>query len=490
MFEYFGNKKELDELAKKVTALINEYYYDKINQQPVFPNKQLLRKTMNEIYSTPIPQTPDIFPQNIDDFIDKIFQNSVNLSHPKYLGHMDSGIVPEIVYIDAIISAINQNLLSWELSPVATYIENQVINWFKQLFNFPETAGGTFVSGGTIANLTGLLLSLYSKHKEAIYGGIYSLPKQNIYVSKEAHYSIIKSAAILGLGTKAVIPIETNKEHKININDLEKKIARTEGETLAIIGIAGATNSGAIDSLNELADISEENNAWFHVDAAYGGALILTKQYKNKLQGIEKADSIAFDPHKLLWMPKSTAIFLTKNHQSLKILDHHASYIPVHPDQYDNTEELDQRSLGKRTIQGSRRFDALRVWYLFHRFGVKTIEKAITSRIELTQKFYDQLKNQVDTYLVPFCRPEMNIICFSINPLKTKELSNTHKENILRKIHQKIEESGKGWISLTKINEETVLRMVILNFNTTLKDLNEIFNEMETIAKKIIHQKP
>ncbi len=477
MFGEFGTEEDLRKIADIVYSVILNHY-DQLSQGEVFPSDEELGRAMRDIQSASFPRNPVLAVRDLENWFEQIRKRSLAVWHSRYVGHMDSGIIPELGFVDAFISALNQNLLAWELSPVATYIERQVIKWFVEKFGLPpNTAGGTFVSGGTVANLTGLFLALYKRFPNAIREGIQSIEPVAIFATQEIHYSIIKSASILGLGTDSIVPISTTERNVIDLDELEKAIEQSDRIPLAIIGVAGVTNSGSIDPLGELGRIGKREGAWFHVDAAFGGALILSKKYKDRLRGIEQADSITFDPHKWLWFPKSTAMIIVRDQTDLQLLDHQASYMPVHPSNISEAG-IDKKSLGKQTIQGSRRFDALRVWYAFHRFGTMPFAKGINQTIELAQQISAYVCRN-SRFLQLLFEPETNIVCFKINPSIVPSLE--RREELTKLVHNELEASGKGWISRTKIKNEPVLRMVILNLNTRFNDLKEIVDTLEKI---------
>ncbi len=485
MFGEFGTEEDLRKVADTIYSIITNHYAQ-LSQGDVFPSDEELIRTMTEVHSTSFPDEPSLSIDNLGDWLWQIRKRSLAVWHSRYVGHMDSGIIPELSFVDAFISALNQNLLAWELSPIATYIEKQVIKWFVGRFGLPQdTAGGTFVSGGTVANLTGLFLALYKRFPNAIREGIRNLAPTAIFATQEIHYSIVKSASILGLGTDSIVSIPTTDSGTIDLNELEKAIDESDRIPLAIIGVAGVTNSGAIDPLSEIGRIAKKEKAWFHVDAAYGGALILSEEHKNKLKGIEQANSITFDPHKWLWFPKSTAMIIVRDQADLQLLDHQASYMPVHPSNVSETG-IDKKSLGKQTIQGSRRFDAFRIWYAFQRFGVTPFAQGITRTIELAQQI-SLYVSQDKRILQLLFEPETNIVCFKINSSIVSSLK--QRERLTKLAHERLEASGKGWVSRTIIKNEPVLRMVILNLNTRLDDLKKIVDSLENFLSAEIERR-
>ena len=302
-----ANLKEVKIFIDKV---INELLNKASNAEkfPPLPKKNINLDKFN-FNDLPISES-EIFKK-----IKMIINNSMNASNPFYLGHMDS--LPSTMSIvgDIICSTINNNMLSKETAPILTEIEKKVTTNLANKFNLGQNSGGVMLSGGSLSNIQAIAIARNRILNTSENGLIGLKRKPYIFSSKESHTSIQKAAMVLGLGTNSVISVETDKNGTMIASDLEKKIKKKikdNGLPFCIVATAGTTITGSIDNLNDISRISNKYKLWMHTDAVYGGALIFSSKYKNKLNGIEHSDSISFNPQKWLYITKTCSILLLK----------------------------------------------------------------------------------------------------------------------------------------------------------------------------------
>lgn len=413
--------------------------------------------------SAKIPAEPEPFGKLLGEIFESIVPASMHVSHPRYMAHMDSGVSFASIVADFIAAALNQNMLSNELAPAATAVEQQVVRWLAEAAGLPKGSGGTFVAGGTMANLTGLLAARDRALPDLSRKGLSGAPPLRIFASEESHYSLRKAAAVLGLGSDAVIAVRTDNSYRMDVADLRAKIQeeRLRGALpFAIVATAGTTSTGSIDPLQAIGRIAKEQSLWMHVDAAYGGALLFSAREKTRLSGIECADSIALDPHKWLWAGKSAGIVLLRDFGSFKPAEYQAPYIDREGSQID---------LGRKTVDGSRRFESLKVWMTMRHLGTRRISRLVERTMELTQFLRDEL--QARGRFQALHEPQTSVLCFVSIAGKTNE------ENLYRSLLA----SGEAWISTTKLRGRQTLRTVILNPSTTEDDLREIVRNLELL---------
>lgn len=447
-----GNRKTIENALRKTAQSVAVYLTQ--------VGKHRVGGEPSSNFAEPIPLAPRAFSPLIEEVFARVVPTSMHLSHPRYMAHMDSGVATASIVADFVAAALNQNMLSNELAPAATALEQQVVRWFCHTAGLPASSGGTFVGGGTMANLSGLLAARDRALPQASRTGLFGAPKLRLFASVESHYSLRKAAAVLGLGSDAVIPIATDSAFRMDTVALLAKIReeRAQGHLpFAVVGTAGSTSTGSIDPLAAIAQIAKQESLWFHVDAAHGGALLFSPREKNKLTGVEAADSITIDPHKWLWAGKSAGIFLLRDFASFRPASYQAPYID---------REGAQLDLGRKTIDGSRRFDSLKVWMTFRHLGTQRIAKLIERNIDLTRFLAQQLQSSGRWEILH--QPAMNVLCFASRAGNRKE----------DRIYRQILASGEAWIAITKLREQRALRTVILNPSTTQEDLLEIVRNL------------
>jgi len=433
---------------------------------------------------SPLPNSDDIIKKplipktgmNYDDLL-KIVENhlskSMNPNNDGYIGHMDTiASVPSIIG-DFAAAAVNNNMLSLEMSPVLSKLETEMIKEIAYYFGFGEKAGGVFTSGGTLANLQALTVAR-NFHFDSLNVGITNMYQKPVILTSEAsHTSIKKVAMILGLGKDAVKQIRTDQNSRMDIEELKREYQTLKDDgyqPFCVVGTAGTTVTGNIDNLKEIASFTKENNIWFHVDAAYGGALIFSNKYKKLLSGIEGADSITFNPQKWLYVAKTAAMVIFKDFDILrKNFQIEAPYMKEN-DQFIN--------LGEISIQGTRHADILKVYLAFQHFGLNGYEKLIDYTFELRATFINDINER--EYLQILSEPETNIVCFRGVP----EWLN---DNQLDEWNAKLQDyllSRDYFLSLPKYKGEIWLRAVLLNPFTTREKIDNMFRLIDNYYEK------
>ena len=419
----------------------------------------------------------------LDELKAPLFKNNLQISHQKSIAHLHCPPLIPAIAAELVISVFNQSLDSWDQSPSATYLEEGMIKWLAGQFGYSSNADGTFTSGGTQSNYTGLLLArdecclrLWGQNVQE--DGLPSeFHKLRILCSEEAHFTVQKSAVQLGLGEKAVIKVKTDKQHRMSLSHLKHQLADLKAQDLvpfALVGTCGTTDFGSIDPLDELATIAHEEALWFHVDAAFGGALILSKSHKCKLKGIWYADSLTVDFHKLFYQPISCGAFLVKNKKSFRFLNHHADYLNPIEDEGEGIPNLVNKS-----ILTSRRFDALKLFLSLKTIGTDLFGEMIDHTFILAQTTAEYLSSQEDIK-VENLSPELNTVIFRYEP---QDFS-SDRCKLNRKIQQELMYEGRAAIAKTSVSGQTFLKFTILNPRTKLKHIQEIVDDIRTLGRK------
>lgn len=408
-----------------------------------------------------------------------ILKNLLAVHHPACAAHLHCPPLIPSLAAEAIISAANQSMDSWDQSGAATLLEEKLVKWLCRLFGYTGQADGVFTSGGTQSNLLGLLLARDWYIKEQFGRNVQKdgLPpeaeRMRILCAKTAHFTVQKSAALLGLGEKAVVSIETDEHQRLCLDDLDQKLARLRFVGLlpfAVVATAGSTDFGAIDPLPALADRAKQYGLWLHVDAAYGGTVMLSDQHRSKLDGIEHADSMSVDFHKLFYQPISCGAFLTKNGRHFELIKSNADYLNPEEDEDQGIPNLVGKSLST-----TRRFDALKLFISMQTIGRAAFARMINHTIELAQQTANLIAQ--DPKLECINRePALNAVVFRYIG---NEAEQSRQNKLNREIRRSLLWEGKAVIAQTKVDGMHCLKLTLLNPRTTLDDVKFILEEVK-----------
>ncbi|MBR9800469.1 aminotransferase class V-fold PLP-dependent enzyme [bacterium] len=396
-----------------------------------------------------------------------LLRGSMNPAHPRYLGHMDPLPSTSSIAASLITAAVNNNLLSREMSPIFSELEQRLLRALANLFGLPSTAGGMLQSGGSLCNLQALTVAR-NVHFDIHTRGLAGIEKPPVlFASERCHSSIQKAAMVLGLGTQAVVPVPTDERGKMRMDALEKCISETRSAgqaPFAVVATAGTTVTGNIDPLPETAEICRRENLWFHVDASYGGAMVFSDQLRPLLNGIELADSVTFNPQKWCYVTKACALVLFRDEQILdRAFRIAAPYMSLN-------EEHGHVNLGEWGIQGTRAPDIAKWWLTLLQLGQSGLAELVDHSCQLTELLLAEIRQR--EFLEIATPPEMNIVCFRDCRAHGGELErgawNARLQSHLMK-------SADTFFSLPHYRESRWLKAVVLNPFTTQEDFSEIF---------------
>ena len=420
----------------------------------------------------------------IDRTTDLVVKNSIFVQHPNCIAHLHTPPLLSSIAAEAMIAALNQSMDSWDQASSATYVEQKVIDWVCDKYQLGKKSDGVFTSGGTQSNLMGLLLARdwiadkISQHSIQKLGLPEYSSKLRIICSKKSHFTVQKSASLLGLGERSVCCVETNSNGTIHIHSLEATLRELKAEGLipfVLVGTAGTTDHGAIDDLSALSSIAQAEGMWFHVDAAYGGALMLSKS-KQRLAGIEHADSLSVDFHKLFYQTVSCGAILIKDNSNFRYLRHHADYL--------NREDDELPNLVDKSIATTKRFDALKVFMTMQNVGAEQLGKMYDHLLTQTKQVADLIQNNDRFELL--AEPSLATVLFRSNSKIIKDLDKLNKTVRLEALTRGIAVLGE-----TVVNHNVALKLTILNpclkvsdFESLLEQIDNLVIEQEQIRIK------
>lgn len=487
-------------LEKSLTENLNIFLKNKIvaGEHPV-------EELVNRFLDTRMPDQPEFVSNHVDQVVREVLPYCVHVGSPKFIGHMTSALPYFLTSLAKCMTGLHQNLVKIETSRSLTLLERQILGVFHRLAyqmdesfyqNHVQTRDSTLgihCSGGTIANITALWIArnrfIQAHAPEAGQGDLIEAVRLagirglKIYISQRGHYSLKKSADVLGLGHSAISAIPVDTKHRIDVKKLREQIIsdRENGFLpLAIVGVAGGTETGSIDPLAELAEVAKEQKCHYHVDGAWGFPTLFSKHFASLVSGIERADTLTCDCHKQMYLPMGSAVLLLKDPSSADAITHRANYVI-------RESSLD---LGKRSLEGSRPGMALLVNAALRVFGREGYDLIVTQNLQRARRFAEMINEHPDFELL--VEPQLNILCYRFKP---EELGNLDDESVseLNVLLQKTErERGQSFVSRTRVfipergRELAVLRAVLANPNTTEIDLQEILREQSEIGREIM----
>ncbi|WP_114786240.1 pyridoxal phosphate-dependent decarboxylase family protein [Vibrio tetraodonis] len=400
--------------------------------------------------------------------------DAVYFHHPKYMAHLNCPIVYPAILAEQILSSINSSLDTWDQSAGGTLIEQKLLDWTAKKIGFDAKADGIFTSGGTQSNLMAMLLARDNycvkeyQHNVREQGLPSFSHKFRIFTSELSHFSIQKSAALIGLGYDAVVSVAVDENFRMDTQELQQEINNTIELgliPLAVVATTGTTDFGSIDPTHEIANICQQYGIWMHVDAAYGCGTLVSKQYRHLLSGVEKADSITIDYHKSFFQPVSCGAFFVKDKSKLSLITHHAEYLNPLSQRQEGTPNLVDKSL-----QTTRRFDSLKLWLTLRVMGADNIGRIFDQVIGLAKLSHQHYQSDVNIELIH--QPELSTLVFRYIPEFDADDSNIDKAN--EYIRKAIFRSGEAVVASTKVRGKRYLKFTLLNPATNITHINDV----------------
>jgi glutamate/tyrosine decarboxylase-like PLP-dependent enzyme len=472
-----GNRAEVEALLHQAVALLVEEMSRAAERSPLpeaLPHDQFEQWAL-------IPEK-SVAAEVLLGEVRSQLTHAMNAAHPGYMGHMDSIATTFSIVGDLLAAALNNNMLSVEMSPVFSRLEPLVMRQLAAQFKLGEAAGGVMVSGGTLANLQALSVAR-NVHFDAVKKGVVGLPQQPVFfVSEVAHTSMQKAAMLMGLGSQAAIALRTNANSQVDISDLKDKLAQAQAlnqQPFAIVATAGTTVTGNIDPIGEMGAIARAHRLWFHVDAAYGGALIFSPEHRHLLAGIDQANSVTFNPQKWLYVTKTCATVLFKEFNVLK--QHFRIRAP-----YMGDDDL-WANLGELSVQGTSHPDILKLWLSLQHIGTAGYSEIIRHNYALTQQFVEAIGARAELQLAS--QPQMNLVCFRLAPT---HIESAHWDNLNQQLQHYLlrshppdlrEKASPIFLSLPTYRGQRWLKAVLLNPYTSSETIQQLFTRIDAFIQ-------
>ena len=401
---------------------------------------------------------------------------------PRYAAHLNCPVVVPALLAEVFVSAVNSSLDTWDQSAGGTLIERKLIDWTARRIGFGAEADGIFTSGGTQSNLQALLLArgqacLAESDPTAPLAA--TLARLRIFATAESHFSVQKAASVMGLGAEAVVLVPTDHLHRMDPFALADSLASAAAHDLlpmAVVATAGTTDLGAIDPIDRIADVCRAHHAWLHVDAAYGGGLLASTRRRHLLAGIERADSVTIDFHKTWFQPVSSSAVVVRDAETMRHVTWHADYLNPKAAQLPNQVD--------KSMQTTRRFDALKLWTTLRMTGADAIGDMFDTTIDLARELFWVLTD--DEWAADFevaMQPTLSTVVFRFRPVAVDP---TDASALNTRIRRELFAGGEGVVASTTFHGETWLKLTLLNPTATVGGLCDLLDLVRTTGHRLL----
>ncbi|MDD5360813.1 MAG: pyridoxal-dependent decarboxylase [Ignavibacteria bacterium] len=467
------NQDNLDKVLSELSKWITEYF-NNIENYPVKSQCEV-REIYNKLPGNP-PRESESFDAIFDDFNKIIMPGITHWQSPKFFAYFPANSSYPSLAAEIITAALGAQCMKWETSPAAAELEEMVMNWLRDMIGLPEDFTGVIQDTASTSTLASIInarefFSQYNINKNGFAGN----EKFRVYCSTEAHSSIEKAIKIAGIGRENLVKIPVNADFSMNTSLLEKAITDDTANgyrPLCVVAALGTTGSTAVDSLEEIAALKRKYKFWLHVDAAFMGSLLLLPEKRGYLKGVELADTFVFNPHKWMFTNFDCSAYFVKDKNSL------LNTFEIIPEYLKTRSDSKVNNYCDWGIPLGRRFRALKLWFVIRSFGVKGLQEKIRYQLKLAEMIYDRIdKSEEFEILAPLTA---NLVCFRFKPKnRSEEELNSINENLM----QRINDSGKMYISHTKLNGKYTLRMVIAQAYVEEKHITEAWKLLNEFSK-------
>ncbi|RME81608.1 MAG: aminotransferase class V-fold PLP-dependent enzyme [Caldilineae bacterium] len=444
-----------------------ELFWEQFSEQPTFYHPPDIGKGL---YEAPIGEEPDDLARTLSLLLEQVDRSGLNTTSGGYMGYIPGGGLYHAALGDFLAAISNRYVGIYFGSPGAVRMENMLIRWLAQEVGYPDTMAGVFTSGGSMANLVGIVTA-----REAHGLRARDVERAPVYLSAQTHHSVRKALRLAGLGECPVRYVPLDDGYRMRADALDQAIRADEAAGLRpwlVIATAGATDTGAVDPLADIAEIARRHGLWLHVDGAYGAAFALTSAGKKILRGLEASDSFVMDPHKGLFLPYGSGAILVREGQRLR----QAHTYEAHYMQ-DAQGDFDEMSPADLSPELSRHFRGLRLWLPLKLVGVAPFRAALEEKMLLARYFYQRLQEVPGFELGPY--PDLSLVTFRYRPAR----GDVNEFN--RRLVQTIQQDGRIFLSSTMLDGRFTIRLVVLHYRTHLDTIEQALTILRETAYKL-----
>ncbi len=485
--------EEFRRLGYQAVDMIADYF-GALDELPVFPGKS--SEEIARVFAEPLPQQGSHPDEVLQEWSRRVLPNSTHVGSPRYFGYVNGSGTMIGVLADALAASVNMNPGGWKPGPSATEIERRTIAWIAEMIGYPSDCGGLLTSGGTMANYTGIMTGLrntaqYDTTAEGLQSGERNGRFLIYMADHEGHVSIKRVADLLNLGRSAVRRVPSRADFTMDPEALQRMIAqdKVQGDhPFCVVAQVGSINVGAIDPLEAIADVCEENRMWFHADGACGAVGAVLPEKRELYAGLERADSVTLDPHKWLFLPYECGCLLVQDPEKLRrSFSMTAPYLRgTLPTEYTGQDYFEYGP------QMSRGFRALKVWMTLKHYGVEGYRRLLSQGVRCAEHLDHRVQASKDFERLH--APTLYIYSFSYAPQELQEQANGSRaeqervESALdwmnQRIADEIQARGTAFIMTSRVHGRTVLRMSICSHRTTLEHIDTVFDALAEIGRE------
>jgi len=424
----------------------------------------------------PLPETGRSFEEILDLLFDQALPASYNSAAPGYLGFVPGGGIFAAAVGDLIAAATNRFTGVLAAAPALVQLEANVLRWFADAIGFPPEARGTLTSGGSLAAFSAVVPARRERLRESFLSG-------TIYVSDQTHHSLAKAAVLAGFPQANVRVVPSDGAFRIRLARLRAMLAedRRRGlDPFLVVGNAGTVNTGAVDPLNELADLAADEQLWLHVDGAYGACFMLTEDGRKTLAGLERADSVVLDPHKGLFIPYGTGALLVRDGAALRRAHtFDADYLP------DLQADSDLVDFHLDSPELSRHYRGLRVWLPLSLYGFGPFRRALEEKLELARWIARELRSIEHVRIV--ADPELSLLAFRVEPAGADPAPADRLDRLNRSVIERVNRRQRTFLTGTRVGRRFVIRICVLSVRTHRETMEAALEDIRSaIAEAIV----
>ena len=469
---------------RRIGYLVVDLIADHLSTLPDEPVFQPVPAALaRQFLATPAPTSALAPEELLRLFKDTIEPYPFGNGHPRFWGWVNSPPAVMGVFADALAAAMNPSCAGG--NHAAVYVERQVITWFRDLLGFPAESMGLLVSGGSMATMTGLAVARHVKSGVDVRAsGLRDAPRPfAFYMSPEGHGCARKAIELLGFGSSAIRTLPVDADFQMNVDALDQAIEDDLArgvQPIAVVASAGTTNTGAIDDIDRIADVCQRHGIWLHVDAAYGGPAILSTAYAARLAPLARADSVALDPHKWMFVPVEAGLVMVRDAAAMR-----SAFSLVAP--YLRTDGSSSGVGGppwfsEYGFQQTRGFRALKVWMTMQQFGLQGLKAAIEDNLALAAYLADSVRAAPDFELM--APPGLSVVCFRFADASASDEASMGALN--KRLLERLQLGGEAFLTSTELGGRFVLRACIVNYRSRRSDIDRMLAAIRTIGRELV----